>query len=39
MKRIYLNVDFHLATVLMRWLQTYYVHKFERYTATHEIAV
>lgn len=36
---IHLNVDFHLVKVLRRWLQTYYVHKLERYAATHQIAV
>lgn len=33
------NRDFHLVTVLVRWIQTYYVHKFERYVATHELVV
>ena len=36
MTRIQLTVDFHLVNFLVRWLQTYYVHKFERYAANHE---
>ena len=39
MTRIHLNLDSHFANVLVRWLQTYYVHKFERYVATHELAI
>ena len=39
MKRNLLTQHSHLVTVLVRWIQTYYVHKFERYVATHELAV
>lgn len=39
MKRNPLTQNSHLVTVLLRWIQTYYVHKFERYVATHELAV
>ncbi len=39
MTRIHRNDYFHLVNVLVRWLQSYYVHKFERYVATHELAV
>ena len=36
MTRIHPNVDSYLVNVLVRWLQTYYLHKFERYLATHK---
>ena len=39
MKRNPLTQNSHLVTVLLRWIQTYYLHKFERYVATHELAV
>ena len=39
MTRIHLNLDVHLVNVLVRWIQTYYVHKFERYVATHKVVV
>lgn len=38
MKRNPLTQNSHLVTVLLRWIQTYYLHKFERYVATHELA-
>ena len=39
MTRNQLSQASNLVTILMRWIQTYYVHKFERYIATHELAV
>ena len=38
MTRNQLIQECHLVTVLARWIQTYYVYKFERYLATHELA-
>ena len=39
MTRNQLSQASNLVTILLRWIQTYYVHKFERYVATHELAV
>lgn len=36
MTRIQPNVDFNFINVLVRWIQTYYVHKLERYAANHQ---
>lgn len=36
MTRIQPNVDFNFINVLVRWSQTYYVHKLERYAANHQ---
>ena len=30
------NVDVHFVNLLVRWVQTYYLHKLERYLATHQ---
>ena len=38
MKHTQTKQDFFLVTALVRWIQTYYMHKFERYVATHELA-
>ena len=39
MKRTQANQNFFLVAALVRWIQTYYMHKFERYVATHDLAV
>ena len=39
MTRIHLSRDSHFISVLLRWIQAYYVHKFERYIATHKLVV
>ena len=35
MTHIHPHIDFNFVNVLLRWLQTYYVRKLERYAATH----
>ena len=39
MKRTQSNRDFRLVAALVCWIQTYYMHKFERYVATHDLAI
>jgi hypothetical protein len=36
MTRIQPNLDSTFIQVLVRWLQTYYQHKLERYLASHQ---
>ena len=36
MTYLHYNVDFHLVNVFVHWLQSRYLHKLERYLATHK---
>lgn len=36
MTRIHLHVELHAVKVFLRWLQARYLHKLERYQATHQ---
>ena len=38
MTHIHYNVDFHIVNVFVHWLQTRYLHKLERYLASHDLA-
>lgn len=38
MTRNRLTQDFSFVIILARWIEAYYLHKFERYVAAHELA-